>query len=73
MTVLMDDGQHTQPTYSNIIQAYRDLVKASQPGDAVFCHYSGHGAKLRDDDGDEKDGYDETLVPVDYKSGGMIR
>jgi hypothetical protein len=37
-------------------------------GDAVFTHYSGHGGKLRDDDGDEKDGYDETLVPVDYTS-----
>lgn len=40
----------------------------SPAGDAVFTHYSGHGGKLRDDDGDEKDGYDETLVPVDYTS-----
>lgn len=47
-------------------------VRVSLPsflaGDAVFTHYSGHGGKLRDDDGDEKDGYDETLVPVDYTS-----
>jgi hypothetical protein len=36
--------------------------------------FSGHGAKIRDDDWDEeKDGYDETLVPVDYQEEGMIR
>ena len=28
---------------------------------------------MRDDDGDEKDGYDETLVPLDYQSAGQIR
>ena len=34
---------------------------------------AGHGGKLRDDNGDEKDGYDETLVPVDYNTTGQIR
>lgn len=33
----------------------------------------GHGGKLRDQNGDEADGYDETLVPVDYQSAGQIR
>ena len=33
----------------------------------------GHGGKLRDDNGDEKDGFDETLVPLDYDSAGQIR
>jgi hypothetical protein len=33
----------------------------------------GHGGKLKDDDGDEKDGYDETLVPLDYSGAGQIR
>lgn len=73
ITVLMDDGNHTSPTHTNIIAAYKKLVAETQPGDAVFCHYSGHGGKLRDDDGDEKDGYDETLVPVDYDTAGQIR
>jgi len=35
-------------------------------------HYSGHGGSVKDEDGDEEDGYDETLVPVDYKSSGHI-
>ena len=73
ITILLDDGQHTNPTHDNILNAYRRLVAESQPGDAVYCHYSGHGGKLRDDDGDEKDGYDETLVPLDYQSKGQIR
>jgi hypothetical protein len=73
ITILMDDGKSTNPTRDNILKAYRDLVSASKAGDAVFIHYSGHGGKLRDDDGDEKDGFDETLVPVDYGSAGQIR
>eukprot|EP00934_Nitzschia_sp_Nitz4_P001022 Nitzschia sp. Nitz4//scaffold57_size113557//106873//108113//NITZ4_004009-RA/size113557-augustus-gene-0.185-mRNA-1//-1//CDS//3329554900//1022//frame0 len=73
ITVLMDDGEHTAPTRANILGAYQNLVHAAQPGDAVFCHYSGHGGKLRDDNGDEADGYDETLVPLDYASAGQIR
>jgi len=73
ITILMDDNEHTSPTRDNILAAYRTIVEESQPGDAVFCHYSGHGGKLRDDDGDEADGYDETLVPLDYKTEGQIR
>lgn len=53
ITLLMDDGQHTEPTYANIMAAYATLVASSQAGDAVFCHYSGHGGKVTDDDGDE--------------------
>jgi len=73
MTVLMDDGQHEEPTYGNIMAAFRQLVENTKEGDAVFVHYSGHGGKLRDDDGDEADGYDETLVPLDYQEAGQIR
>ena len=53
ITLLLDDGKHTSPTHANILSAYRRLVAESAPGDAVYCHYSGHGGKLRDDDGDE--------------------
>jgi len=72
--VIMDDGEHPEPTRENILNAYRNIVAEAEPGDALFCHYSGHGAKIRDDDWDEEeDGYDETLVPVDYHDAGMIR
>ena len=39
-----------------------------------LVHTIGHGTKLRDQDGDEDDGYDEALVPLDFQEGaGMIR
>ena len=64
VTILMDDGVHKSPTKSAILSAYKRLVKESKSGDVVFCHYSGHGGRLVDDNGDEEDGYDETLIPV---------
>lgn len=73
ITILMDDGTQTEPTRENILSAYSQLVNDSQEGDVVFCHYSGHGGKVVDEDGDEKDGYDETLIPVDYATNGQIR
>jgi len=73
ITVLMDDGEHKEPTRSNILASYKQLVEDSEDGDVVFCHYSGHGGKLRDDNNDEEDGYDETLIPCDYASNGQIR
>ncbi len=72
MTVLMDDGYHLNPTRYNITNAYRNLVRQSMPGDSVFCHYSGHGGRVRDTSGDEDDGFDETLIPVDFQSSGQI-
>ena len=51
---------------------FRKLVSESSAGDSVFFHYSGHGGRVRDEDGDEDDGYDETLIPVDYQSSGQI-
>jgi hypothetical protein len=73
MTILLDDGVHNDPTYDNIMSAYRQLVSDSEEGDVCYTHYSGHGGKLRDDGNDEEDGYDETLVPLDYQSAGQIR
>lgn len=72
IVVLMDDGIHTPPTKENMIAAYEQIVADSEEGDAVFLHYSGHGTKLADESGDEDDGYDEALVPVDYQEVGMI-
>ena len=33
---------------------------------------AGHGTKLVDQSGDEDDGYDEALVPLDFRESGMI-
>ena len=70
--LFQDDGRHPDPTYDNILAGFRKLVSESSAGDSVFFHYSGHGGRVRDEDGDEEDGYDETLIPVDYQSSGQI-
>ena len=41
--------------------------------DLVWIHYSGHGTYIRDSNGDERDGRDECLCPVDYTKSGFIR
>lgn len=70
--VFMDDGQHNSPTHANIVNAFRWLVQDAQAGDSLFMHYSGHGGYVRDESGDEKDGRDETIIPVDFQSNGQI-
>jgi len=72
MTVLLDDGVHIDPSRSNILDAYKKIVRESKAGDVAFLHYSGHGGKVRDRNGDESDGHDETLIPVDYQRNGQI-
>ncbi|CAB9506917.1 Metacaspase-1B [Seminavis robusta] len=72
ITMLLDDGDHTPPTKANILKAYDTLVKQCQEGDAVFCHYAGHGGSVPDTSGDEEDGYDETMIPIDYKTAGHV-
>mmetsp|Transcript_19247 Transcript_19247/g.33802 ORF Transcript_19247/g.33802 Transcript_19247/m.33802 type:complete len:164 (+) Transcript_19247:715-1206(+) len=73
IVILMDDGENIEPNYENIIDAYKAVVSQSEDGDAIFLHYSGHGTKLRDDNNEEADGYDEALCPRDFQSSGMIR
>jgi len=72
MLILMDDGRHTSPTRRNIMDAFTRITQYSEPNDVVFIHYSGHGGRVEDTSGDEDDGYDETLIPVDFKSAGQI-
>ena len=42
MTILMDDGLHESPTYRNIMEAFKWIVRESQPGDRwVLCCWRG--------------------------------
>ncbi|KAJ4774110.1 Metacaspase-1 [Rhynchospora pubera] len=60
------------PTKQNIRMAMYWLVQGCQPGDSLVFHYSGHGSQQRNYTGDEADGYDETLCPLDFETQGMI-
>jgi len=62
-----------KPTYNNIIEGMKWLVQGAKSGDSLFFHYSGHGGTARDNsDTDETDGFDETILPLDYQSAGQI-
>lgn len=55
-------------TAASIEAAIRDwLVAGTRPGERAFFHYSGHGMQAPDDNGDEADGLDEAIVPVDVR------
>ncbi|KAK4788980.1 hypothetical protein SAY86_020299 [Trapa natans] len=60
------------PNKQNMRMALYWLVQGCQPGDSLVFHYSGHGSRQRNYNGDEVDGYDETLCPLDFETQGMI-
>lgn len=60
------------PTRQNLIDAMKWLVRSARTHDSLFFHYSGHGGQVEDQDGDEIDGFDEAIFPLDYKKAGVI-
>jgi len=62
-----------EATKEGIVKAMNQLIRDSKKGDIVVIHYSGHGQQISDQDGDEIDRLDESLVcwnaPVHYKKG----
>jgi metacaspase-1 len=65
-----DDGASPMPTRENILAACRELVSGALSGDKLYLHYSGHGSYVRDRSGDERDGADEAICPIDSITGG---
>jgi len=41
------------------------LPSVARPGDQVVFYFAGHGSQIWDENGDEDDGLDETIVPAD--------
>jgi hypothetical protein len=77
MVILTDEGREDSahlPTKANILRWMKWLVEDARAGDSLFLHYSGHGGQTPDRgaDGDEIDGMDETILPVDYEKAGQI-
>jgi hypothetical protein len=63
------DGQATR---DNVLGALSNLTGSARAGDVLVFQYAGHGTQLKDLDGEETDGLDEALCPVDMMSGGFI-
>lgn len=62
-----------QATFDNIVRQITQLTNKTKKGDIVYLHFSTHGQPVEDLNGDEKDGWDESIVPIDaykiYKKG----
>lgn len=54
-----------QATHAGITKALEKLARDSRKGDLVYIHFSMHGQPFEDLNGDEEDGWDEALIPVD--------
>ena len=69
ITTLLDK----QATFTNIINSITQFTNKTKKGDIVYLHFSTHGQPVEDLNGDEEDGWDEAIVPIDaykiYKKG----
>jgi metacaspase-1 len=63
--VLLTDNTDKKPFKINILDEFTNLLRNANAGDELFFSYSGHGSYTMDRDGDEIDGQDETIVPLD--------
>jgi hypothetical protein len=55
------------PTRENIITEFTKLLCNAKPGDLLYFHFSGHGSNIPDVSGDELDGFDDVIFPIDMK------
>ena len=69
---LRDDNPGSMPTKANILSTLKMAVESSASLTELWIHYSGHGSQIRSLDNDEADGFDEVIVPVDFKNSGFI-
>lgn len=66
ISILMDE----QATIFGINQSFKNLVKRVHSGDVVFIHVSAHGEQIEDNNKDEVDGLDESIVSYDAPKPG---
>jgi hypothetical protein len=64
--VLLSDNSIVKPTKVNILNELKNILLNSNAGDLLIFAYSGHGTYTRDINGDEQDGRDEMILPIDF-------
>ena len=63
--------QNGRATRAALDKALRELLQGAKPGDQLVFQYAGHGAQVEDLSGDDQDGFDEVMVPVDFDRGEL--
>lgn len=59
------------PNKENIMREITNLFALSKiSANLLYFHFSGHGSSIRDRNSDERDGFDEFIVPADYFVNG---
>lgn len=56
---------HKTATANKIRRELQSLVTSSRKGDIIYIHFSCHGQPYEDMNGDEEDGWDESIIPYD--------
>lgn len=69
---LLTDDTPEKPTRDNILNKLKQLVANAKAGDTLIFDYSGHGSQVPDIHGDEEDGLDETICPIDFMTRRVI-
>ena len=71
---VMTEKRGIKPTKKNILNQISKLINSAikEETDEIWFHYSGHGTYIRDANGDEIDGKDECLCPLDSQESGLI-
>ena len=60
--------KNAEATKSAIVSEFEQLADRSGRGDVIYIHFSGHGQRITDVDGDEKDDrLDEAWIPYDAR------
>jgi hypothetical protein len=74
IVMLRDDNPtlFNPPTKNNIIQQLQQLALQSSKLEEVWIHYSGHGSQINQIGTDEPTGMDQVIIPIDYKTNGVI-
>src|SRR3989344_2374043 len=67
--LLRDNDPRHMPTRANIIKELKNLINNSHKYKQIFIQYSGHGIYIL---GNELDGHEESIVPLDWKTKGVI-
>jgi hypothetical protein len=61
-----------EATRQTILDALKTLVVDARPNELLVFQFSGHGSQADDVSGDEKDRFDEALVPIDFHTGALL-
>ena len=58
-------------TREAIVTTMKQFISETQADDMVYIHFSGHGSQVEDQNGDETDGLDETILSYDARTPGV--